>query len=136
MAILLKTSSLETPLARSSEAEEEPAVLTVDVNGLIRNCNKAAGKLMGCASSRLVWQHVSSVLPLLSETALMQNGHINPRLRFLSRIGHHFQLAMPSGRNESGQIFFNDLESAGRHIVRLIIYPDARPILADTAKRH
>jgi hypothetical protein len=106
--------------------EDDRAVLTLDVNGLIRNCNKAAAKLMKCPTSQLVWQHVSNLLPQLADTELMQNGHINPRLRFLSRVGHRFQLAMPGGGLASGRIFFNDLENAGRHNLRLIICPDDR----------
>lgn len=106
--------------------EDDRAVLTLDVNGLIRNCNKAAAKLMKCPTSQLVWQHVSNLLPQLADTELMQNGHINPRLRFLSRIGHRFQLAMPGGGLASGRIFFSDLENAGRHNLRLIICPDDR----------
>ncbi len=106
--------------------EDDRAVLTLDVNGLIRNCNKEAAKLMKCPTSQLVWQHVSNLLPQLADTELMQDGHINPRLRFLSRIGHRFQLAMPGGGLASGRIFFSDLENAGRHHLRLIICPDER----------
>jgi hypothetical protein len=115
---------------------DEPAVFTLDANGLIRNCNKAAGQLLGCSSSLLVWQHVSNILPQLSGTTLMLDGHVNPRLRFLSRIGHHFQLAIPGGKRDSGRIFINDLENAGRHIVRLIVYPDGHPTLTDSPQHH
>lgn len=124
---------LNTPTEMASQfgnrnpfPEDDRAVLTLDVNGLIRNCNKAAAKLMECPTSQLVWQHVSNLLPQLADTELMQNGHINPRLRFLSRVGHRFQLAMPGGGHASGRIFFNDLENAGRHNLRLIICPDDR----------
>lgn len=129
MATLLKTTSSgghSHDDTHAVMAEDEAVVLTVDTNGLIRNCNKAAGKLMGCASSMLVWQPVSNVLPQLAGTSLMQGDHINPRLRFLSRVGHRFELAMPGGGHDSGRIFFNDLENAGRHIVRLIICPDGQ----------
>jgi nitrogen-specific signal transduction histidine kinase len=115
---------------------DEPAVFTLDANGLIRTCNKAAGQLLGCPSSTLVWQHVSNILPQLSGTTLMQDGHINPRLRFLSRIGHRFQLTIPDGKHDSGRIFINDLENSGRHIVRLIVYPDGRPTLGDGPQPH
>ncbi|HSI21639.1 MAG TPA: hypothetical protein VK959_01335 [Methylophilaceae bacterium] len=104
--------------------EEERAVLNLDVDGLIRSCNKAAAKLMECPTSLLVWQHVSNILPQLAGTKLMQDGHVNPRLRFLSRVGHRFELAMPGGRYMSSRIFFNDLENSGRHNVRLIICLD------------
>jgi len=115
---------------------DEPAVFTLDTNGLIRNCNKAAGQLLGCTSSTLVWQPVSNILPQLAETALMQDGHINPRLRFLSRVGHRFKLVISGGKQILGRIFLNDLENAGRHTVRLIVYPDGNPTLADTPQHH
>ena len=115
---------------------DEPAVFTLDTNGLIRNCNKAAVQLLGCNSSTLVWQPVSNILPQLAETALMQDGHINPRLRFLSRVGHRFQLIISGGKQIMGRIFLNDLENAGRHTVRLIVYPDGHPTLADKPQHH
>jgi PAS domain-containing protein len=115
---------------------DEPAVFTLDTNGLIRNCNKAAVQLLGCNSSTLVWQPVSNILPQLAETALMQDGHINPRLRFLSRVGHRFRLVISGGKQIMGRIFLNDLENAGRHTVRLIVYPDGHPTLADTPHHH
>jgi hypothetical protein len=129
MATLLKssgTTNMHTD-PHASSSDDDWAVLTLDANGMIRNCNKAAGKLMECATSKLVWQHVSNLLPQLAETALMQDGHVNPRLRFLSRVGHRFEFATPSGKHGSGRIFFNDLENAGRHNVRIIICPDERP---------
>lgn len=117
-------------------ALDEPAVFTLDDNGMIRNCNKAATRLLGCSGSQLAWQHVSCILPQLSATTLMQDGHINPRLRFLSRIGHRFQLAIPDGNRRSGRIFLNDLDNAGRRIVRLIVYPDGLVPQAESVKPH
>jgi hypothetical protein len=126
MAILLNTpTEIASQFGNHTEfTEDERAVLTLDANGLIRNCNKAAAKLMKCPTSRLVWQHVSNFLPQLANTQLMQDGHLNPRLRFLSRVGHRFALAMPNGGQIASRIFFNDLDNAGRHIVCLIICPD------------
>lgn len=126
MATLLNTSTETVTEFGNHTAfqEDERAVLTVDINGLIRSCNKAAAKLMECPTSLLVWQHVSNILPQLGDIQLMQGGHVNPRLRFLSRVGHRFELAMPGGRYMSSRIFFNDLENSGRHNVRLIICLD------------
>lgn len=134
---------MATSLAHSGDAghgapptTSEPAIFTLDVNGLIRNCNKAASQLLGCSSSTLVWKHVSSVLPQLTATSLMQDGHVNPRLRFLARIGHHFQLAIADGKCDSGCIFINDLENAGRHTVQLIICPDGHPTRVENIPQH
>jgi hypothetical protein len=126
MATLLNTSTETAPqfINHPVFQEDERAVLTLDVNGLIRSCNKAAARLMECPISLLVWQHVSNILPQLADVQLILDGHINPRLRFLSRVGHRFELAMPGGRYMSSRIFFNELESSGRHNVRLIICLD------------
>ena len=109
---------------RTEFAEDDRAVLILDVNGLIRTCNKAAAKLMECSTSKLVWQHVSNFLPQLAGIQLIQDDHLNPRLRFLSRVGHRFALEKPNGGHMVSKVFFNDLDNAGRHSVRLIICPD------------
>jgi hypothetical protein len=115
---------------------DEPAEFILDTHGIIRHCNKAAGRLLDCSSSKLVWQPVSNILPQLADTALMQDGQINPRLRFLSRIGHRFRLAIPGGKQGFGRIYINDLEYAGRHTVRLIVYPDGQLILSESPQSH
>lgn len=102
---------------------QEQAMLAVDENGMIRQCNGAASKLLGCPVSKLVWRHISSLLPQLAHMALTKNGQINPRLRFLARIGHSFQLIASDGMMRSVQIFISDLENYNGHFMRLIICP-------------
>lgn len=103
---------------------KDQIVLMIDANGLIRQCNKTAGKFMGCPTSKLVWQHISSLLPQLGNMNLLADGQLNPRLRYLSRIGHHFQLDISDDIPHSACIFVHELESAGRYYLRLIICPD------------
>lgn len=100
---------------------QEQAVLAVDDNGMIRHCNGAASKLLGCPINKLVWRHVASLLPQLAHMTLTKDGQINPRLRFLARIGHGFQLIAPDGMVRSVQIFISDIESYNGHFMRLII---------------
>lgn len=108
---------------KNSMPEDGVVMLTLSDNGWIRSCNKAAGKLLGCASSELLWQHISMLLPQLAETPLMQKGQINPRLRFLSRIGHRFEVVAPSGTRIFSKLFFTDVEYPERHNLCLIIRP-------------
>ncbi len=110
-------------------SEEITAVLTLYDNGTICECNKAAGELLDCAPSKLTWRHISTFLPQLAETALMQGEKINPNLRFLSHIGYSFEMIGFSGAHFACAVFFNEVESFGRHCLRLII----RPILQENA---
>lgn len=112
------------------QSEKATAVLTLDDNGTIRECNKAAAKLLDCEASKLTWHHISAIFPQLAETALMQSGIINPNLRFLSRIGYQFELVGLSGVHIACALFFNEVEDFGRHCLRLII----RPITPDYAQ--
>ena len=105
--------------------EEGMLVLMLNDNGLILNCNTVAGKLLGCMTSQLLWQPVSRFLPQLADTVLMLNGKINPRLRFLSRIGHLFKLTSPDGEVFPSRLFFNEVEISGLHNLCLVICPAA-----------
>lgn len=111
-------------------SERATAVLTLDDNGTICECNKAAAMLLDCEPSKLTWQHISAIFPQFAETALMQRGMINPNLRFLSHIGYQFELVGLSGVHIACALFFNEVEDFGRHCLRLII----RPITPDYAQ--
>jgi len=99
------------------------AALILNDKGMIRDCNESAGKLLGCLPSQLVWQHISKFLPQLAETELMQGEQINPRLRFLSRLGHHFQVARIGNTGFASELFFHCVENSGRRHLRLILCP-------------
>jgi len=103
--------------------EDHTAVLTLCDNGTIFECNEAAAELLDCPSSRLTWQHISTILPKLTEITLMQGGGINPNLRFLSRIGYSFEVVDMSGVHFVSAVFFNEIESLGRHFLRVILLP-------------
>lgn len=111
-------------------SEEETAVLTLYDNGTIRECNHAAAELLDCLPSKLTWQHISTIMPQLAETTLMQGEKINPNLRFLSHIGYGFEVIGLSGVHFACALFFNEVENFGRHCLRLIIRPIQQPELA------
>lgn len=108
-------------------SEEETAVLTLYDNGTIRECNEAAAELLDCSPASLTWQHISTIMPQLAETTLMQGEKVNPNLRFLSHIGYGFEVIGLSGVHFACALFFNEVENFGRHCLRLII----RPILQE-----
>ncbi len=108
---------------RLVNTENELAVLTLDDSGMIRDCNMASAKLLGCASNILIWQHISKFLPQLSNLTLVDGERVNPHLRFLSRIGHHFEVITTSGTRFFSAVFFNDVEDFGRHCLRIIFQP-------------
>ena len=116
-----KTESRASPCICHSE--EITAVLTLDDDGTIRECNKAAGELLDCTPHKLTWQHISKIVPEFAETALVQGGIINPNLRFLSHIGYQFELVGVSGVHMACALFFNEVEDFGKHCLRLIIRP-------------
>lgn len=120
----------ESPVrACTCHSEEITAVLMLYDNGVICECNNAAGELLGCAPSKLTWQNISTFLPQLSQTSLMQGERINPNLRFLSHIGYGFEMIGISGVHFACALFFNEVENFGRHCLRIIIRPIAQEYL-------
>ncbi|MGB4813348.1 MAG: hypothetical protein WBP13_12825 [Methylophilaceae bacterium] len=105
-----------------SHSTLEMAVLTLDENGTICECSTAAD-LLGGSHSKIVWQHVSKIVPQFAETALVSGGIINPNLKFLSHIGYQFELVGFSGLHIGCALFFNQVENFGRHSLRMIIRP-------------
>lgn len=115
---------------RQCDFESGIAVLTVYCNGTIRECNKAAATLLDCVPNKLTWQHISTIMPELAETSLMQGEQVNPNLRFLSHIGYGFEVIGLSGVHFACALFFNEVENFGRHCLRLIIRPIAQDLVA------
>lgn len=103
--------------------EETLVILTLNSQGIIRGCNRAGERLFGWAPGKLVWQHISTLLPQLADIALMRNGEVNPRLKFLTHIGCVFELVRWDGARLAGRIFINNLESSGHDLLRMIIRP-------------
>lgn len=83
---------------------QEPPALTLNERGMICDCNKAGEKLFGYNLKDLVLQHVSKLLPKLSEFQLLKNGQVNSQLGFLCRCGHHFE-----AKNRLGDVFLSEL---------------------------
>ncbi len=102
------------------------AVLALDGDGMVRDCNPASEALFKYPRAELVGQHISSVLPEINESKLIHNGRPNPRLHFLSHIGRAFMAVARDGYCFDSQLFLNCLGSPAASELQLIV----RPVLA------
>jgi PAS domain S-box-containing protein len=119
-----KESDAVIEMDSSSHAEwQEPPALTLDERGMICDCSNAGEKLFGYSRKNLVWQHVSKLLPELSEIQLLKNGHLNPQLGFLCHCGHHFRATNRLGNVFLSELHFVLLNVAEKYTIRMIVQP-------------
>lgn len=118
----MPTSSLSYSVKKEDE-DEHRLVLTLHYNGMITECNKAAGKLLGCLPSELIWQHISRLLPQLKDIALMQGANLNPYLHFLTRVGYQFEVISLGGMRMLARVFFCEVGSMNHRFLRVIVCP-------------
>jgi len=97
--------------------------LTLNEQGMIRGCNIPCGNLFGYRRGALVWVHLSELMPEFSLIYLVRAGQINPRLRFLSRIGHRFKLISLDGKLINVKFFIRLVEKQGQRYLRVMIFP-------------
>ena len=118
-----KQASVAKQVAVSDESDENRLVLTLHYNGMITECNKAGGKLLGCLPSELIWQHVSRLLPQLKNVALMEGSNLNPYLHFLSRVGYKFEVISLRGARLFAKVFFCEIGDMEHRFLRIIVCP-------------
>jgi hypothetical protein len=118
-----KQASVAKQVAVSDESDENRLVLTLHYNGMITECNKAGGKLLGCLPSELIWQHISRLLPQLKNVALMEGPNLNPYLHFLSRVGYKFDVISLRGARLIARVFFCEIGTMEHRFLRIIICP-------------
>lgn len=97
--------------------------LTLNEQGMICGCNIPTGYLFGYRHGQSAWGHISELVPELASIKLMREGRINPRLRFLSHIGHRFQLLSLGGKLFDVKFFIREIESKGRRYLSAMIFP-------------
>lgn len=108
--------------------EEMPAIILND-DGIITDCNNACSSLLCGSRAEIVWQHISKFLPQMHDAMLFNNCHLNPQLRYLSRIGHHFQAVRNDGSVFFSKIFIVELGNTYESFIRVII----RPVLQEAS---
>lgn len=99
------------------------AVITLFENGMILNCNEAAGELLNCEPRELTWQPVSRLLPQLAKMPLILDEKINPYLGFLSVAGHRFEVVGMNGSRFASELFFSLVEEFGKCCIRITLKP-------------
>lgn len=108
---------------KSSDTKSDLATLTIYDNGIIRSCNIACAELLGSTLNNLNSQHISVFLPQLKSVPLLNGETVNPYLKFLSRVGHQFEVVDANGVMFFSAVFFNDVEDFDRHCLRVIFQP-------------
>lgn len=102
-------------------ASGDEAMLTLDENGMICDCNHACETLFRYRRSELAWRPVSMLMPQLAKHELMKSGQPNPYLRFLCRIGHRFEALTQDGEHFQGALFLNVIDGRGLGRLSLIV---------------
>ncbi|MDX9994941.1 MAG: PAS domain-containing protein [Rhodocyclaceae bacterium] len=111
------------PESKTPAAPAEPAILTLDSRGMIRDCNPAAERLFGYSRKDLAWQYVSLLLPQLVPEQLIQQGVANPRLHFLCHIGRRFHAVARDGADFASELSMNVLGDVANPRIVLIVRP-------------
>jgi len=94
------------------------AMLTLDDQGVIIECSRTCEHLFGYSPDALVGSHISTLLPQLSTTELVQDDRINPRLAHLCHCAIAFQARRRDGRCFASELFINRL---GIHNVAVLV---------------
>lgn len=105
-----------------SPLEQYIVVLKLNEEGYIEECLDSGQSVLGDVLCPQL--HISGLLPKLKDIRLVAEGDINPRLRFLSHIGHQFLITVAENRIMLGTLFFRCYKEANRNYIRLIICPE------------
>lgn len=106
------------------------AVLTLNDQGVIRDCSRACEQVFGYPPEELAGRHVSMLLPQLPDTDLVQEGRINARLAHLCHCAVAFQARRRDGRCFASELFINLL---GNHNVVVLVRSLEASILSGSA---
>lgn len=116
---------VKSPLANTHASSGVPkagtidlAVLTLDDLGVIRDCSRACEQMFGYLPDELQGRHVSSLLPQLPDSELVQEGRINPRLAHLCHCAVAFEARRRDGQRFASELFINRL---GIHNVVVLV---------------
>lgn len=112
------------PIEFKQIANETFAVMIVSEQGLIYDCSEKGASLLGWMQHDLIGRSIAEVIPKLASVTLLKQGRANAYLRFLSRIGHRFELIRKNNERTTGEIFFNDVQQEGVHYLLLTIQLD------------
>ena len=126
----IQTKTIPSEAARQpmiQAQQDEAAIFVLSENGTILEANPEGMQLLGDAQSQFHPEkhHIASIIPKLATTDLFKKDEerVNPYLRFLSRIGHKFEIITANGKQSSCELYFNDIKSDGQYRILIRIYP-------------
>ncbi|HBV21525.1 MAG TPA: hypothetical protein PKM20_03890 [Nitrosomonas sp.] len=107
-----------------NQDESKPVILMLSEDGVILDTNDEGTRLLDFSPGQANRLHISRVVPQLAEIDLLEDGErVNTYLRFLSRIGRHFEVIGMNGAHFSGELYFNDINTFDKHQIIVMIYP-------------
>ena len=109
---------------RPAEQHSLP-LLSLDVDGLIQECDKSVETLFGYRQHELVLHHISCLFPKLKEVALMQGNRLNPLFNYICHCDHVFAAIKRQGGIINCKLNFFLVENKGKLNLRLIVRPIA-----------
>lgn len=95
----------------------------VDLLGCILDSDDNAHKFFGYHPRELKGRHISSLIPSLTETNLVDSNGINPRLAYRSRCAVPFQIVDHDGHRSLCDLFINRVKLASGPALSLICVP-------------
>jgi PAS domain S-box-containing protein len=116
------------------------ALLSLDPDGVIVDCDAEAGRLFGYRPTDLEGRHISFLLPELARMPVLRDNAVNPRLAFLCHCGKHFTGCRREGWSFPVELFINRMEGSPHEPVSLMVraadasgdsLPDAPPTLTN-----
>ncbi len=101
---------------------QHQVVLTLNEEGFIQEiidtCKIAIKNIL------TVHAHISSLLPKLEGIKLISRDAINPKLNYLSHIGHLFVIRLSEHQFIFGTLFFHCYKEDNQYRIRVTIFPE------------
>ena len=132
----LRNHPRHDPLASGSTGPRPNELVMLSLNdlGLIRDCSATCAQMFGYLPAELAGCHVSTLLPQLPPTELVQDGRISPRLAYLCHCGFAFEARHRDGQRFAIELFINRLDD--HNVVVLVRGLDASPAMNLPARVH
>ena len=98
-------------------------VLLLDDQGFIQEYSQSVESQFGYHRSQLLRQHISCLIPQLSEIDLILEGHLNPLLNYICHCDHIFEALNSRSDIIICNLGFVRIEYNARRFLRLIVRP-------------
>jgi protein-histidine pros-kinase len=114
----------QTPLVKAGEWDPEPAVIVMNTDGVIIQCDEEAERMFGYQPHELEGVPVGGLLPDLDGKRLVGQGSasIDSRLAYRCRCGGAFRAVRRDGSEFPTHLCLNVVRPADRHLVRMIVH--------------